>query len=456
MRSWAAEELRTVDLGDARRERRLVRLVEDLAEHPTGSVPHACGDWATTKAAYRFWDCDAVAPSAIREAHIEASAARVAAAERVLVLQDTTTLDFSAHPATAGLGPIEHPAHQGLLVHSALAVTLGGVPLGLMDQQVWARDPHTTGTRHTRRQRPTAAKESQKWLTTQTASQAAIADDVGIITVADREADIYDLFAQPRRAGSDLLVRAAHNRRVTHEARYLWEAVRASPLLGRHTVTVGRRTGQSPRDAHLTLRAVSLALLPPRHHQQRAACQPVPVSLVLAEEETPPAGVTPLRWLLITTLPVTTLAEATSCLDWYALRWLIERYHYVLKSGCRIEQLQLGTVERLQRALATYGIVAWRLLWLTYLARVAPETPADTVLEADEWRALSCAHHRQREPAPEPPTLAEAVRWIAQLGGFLGRRHDGEPGVQTIWRGLMRLADLTDMYRLLHSPTLPE
>lgn len=452
--AWAAEELRQLDLGDARLNRRVVRLVTDLAAQPAVSVPQACGDWATTKAAYRLWDHPQVTPAAIRDAHIQATSARVASQERVLVLQDTTDLDFRHHPATTGLGPLEHPAQQGLKVHSALAASLAGVPLGLVHQAVWSRDPAAVGQRHRRRQRPTGEKESQRWLTALAASQAVIPVATGLITVADREADIYDLLAQPRRPGSELLIRATHNRKTDPEG-YLWDTVRQQPLLGQHPVTVGRRPDQPPRTATLTVQVADLAIAPPRHHRDRAQLAPLPMRAIWATERNPPEGTQPLRWQLLTTLPVTDLADAVQCLDWYALRWLIERYHYVLKSGCRIETLQLGTAERLERALATYELVAWRLLWLSYAARQAPTESCEAVLAQHEWQALYCTIHRTAHPPEQPPSLQQAVRWIAQLGGFLGRTRDGEPGVKTLWQGWRRLEDIAATWQLAHpSPGL--
>jgi hypothetical protein len=182
---------------------------------------------------------------------------------------------------------------------------------------------------------------------------------------------------------------------------------------------------------------------------------PLPLQVVLAEEETPPAGVKAVKWLLFTTLPVTCLAEAQTTVRRYSKRWLIERYHLVLKSGCRLESLQLETGERLQRALATYCLVAWRLLWLTYEARRDPERPCDQVLEPSEWQGLYATIHRTTQIPERPPTLQQAVRWIAQLGGFLGRRRDGSPGVQTLWKGWRHLHDIAATWELTHPTPSP-
>ena len=440
---WVQHEVGHAQLGDTRRVRRLTRVVSDLAAHPGDSIPAACGDWAATKAAYRFFDDDGVAAGAIRDAHQAATLSRIAAHATVLVLQDTTALDFSTHPGLAGAGPLARTHGYGVWLHSALAASDAGVPLGLVDQQQWARDPATTGKRHTRRQRPTAEKESQRWLDALTATQALLTTPRHVVTVADREADIYDLFAAPRPATSDLLVRAAHNRRVGHEARYLNAAVAAAPVAGLLPIALQRADGQPPREATLAVRFRPLALQPPRHHPQRATRVPIPVVAILAEELAPPPGQPPIRWLLLTTWRVMELEEAVTCVRWYAARWVVERFHYVLKQGCKVEDLQLRTTDRLERAVAVFTIVAWRLLWLTYLAREEPEAPCTVALADPVWQALWCSIHHRPDPPTTPPSLHLAVRWIAQLGGFLGRAGDGEPGAKVLWRGLRRLDDIT-------------
>ena len=445
MSEWVAQEMQGVDLGDRRLNRRLIQMVTAFSARPEESVPQASGSWAATKGAYRFWDSEQVDPAAILAPHFQQTSTRAGEHARVLVIQDSTDLDFSSHPSTTGLGPLDNPWAHGLKVHSALVVSLAGVPLGLIDQAVWARaaDPVVVP----RRQRATAAKESQRWLTALQASQARLPPEVGVISVADREADIFDLFASPRRPHSDLLIRATHNRRISEEARYVQTAIQAAPVAGTVTLQVPRREGLPERQAVLSVRFASLTWLPPRHHLQRAKLAPLPVQVVWAHEDQPPAGSPAVSWLLVTTLPVTDLTQALQVVAWYRWRWLIERFHFVLKSGCGLEALQLETAARLQRALATFDWVAWRLLWLTYEARRQPDQPAVPSLSAEEVQLLYRVHF-PKAPAPsQPPTLREAMRWMAQLGGFLARKGDGEPGVKTLWRGLRRLSDLLDGWR---------
>ena len=441
MGSWVEEELAYLDLGDARRNRRLVSLVTSLSEHPTESVPEAMGSWAAAKAAYRFWDSEDVAPDAIRQAHGRKAAERAAAHAEVLAIQDTTSLDLTHHPKTKGLGYLEHPKRYGLMVHSVLTASPEGVPLGLIYQKVWTRDVQQLGSRHQRRQKETSAKESQRWLTALEETQKALPEDTVVITVADREADIYEFLAAPRLPTSHLLIRATHNRRVEHQERYLWEAMRKSPVLGEWPIALHRRDTQAARTAQVTVRWQSLRVRPPRNGKGPKSGV-VMVNGILVEEPSPPEGIKPLCWLLLTTLPVASLDDVRRYVRYYTYRWLIERYHFVLKSGCHVEQLQLEEAQRMHRALATYCLVAWRLLWLTYEARRDGEQSCEVAMASHEWRSLYCYMHRTATPPPTPPPLREAVFLLARLGGFLGRKGDGAPGVKVIWRGMQHLTHI--------------
>lgn len=215
-------------------------------------------------------------------------------------------------------------------------------------------------------------------------------------------------------------------------------------------ISVPRKDDQPTRKASLTVRHGSFTFPPPSNRPKTATKKEITLNVISAKEDNPPTGKTPINWLLLTTLEVKNFEQAIRCIVWYTYRWLIERYHYVLKSGCRIEHLQLETAERIKKALATYTIVAWRLLWLTYQARQNPELPCDTVLETHEWQSLYCHVHDLALPSSQPPSLKQAVIWIAQLGGFLARKHDGFPGVKTLWRGLQRLHDIASTWKLLH------
>lgn len=449
MEEWAASELENVDLGDARRNKRLKRLVEDLASQPSCSVPQACGDVASTSAAYDLWNSPYFQPSDIHNGHISSTIKRIKKHSVILAIQDTTNIDLTHHPKTSGLGHLDHKKTFGLKVHSTLTTTTNGIPLGIINQQVWARDIENLGIAKKRRQRQTKEKESQRWLDSLKITEKRILSDTKIITVADSEADIFDLFTQERRENSHLLIRGTHNRKVDHTAQYLHQAINQIPASGTIEVEVKRNSERPARKAKLTIRKTCITVQVPLHHIARKQLKPVELQVILASEENPPTGVKPISWLLLTTMQIDDFDSAVQCVKWYTYRWLIERYHYVLKSGCGIEKLQLETAKRINMALATYSIVAWRLLWLTYEARLNPDVPCNSVLETHEWQSLCATINKNPIPPPEPPSLREAVRMIAKLGGFLCRKADGEPGVKTIWRGLRRLHDIAQTWKLI-------
>jgi hypothetical protein len=449
-------ELCYADLGDTRLKTRAAALVNALVNHPGQSVPAAIADTAAIKAAYYFFENQAVDEAAIRQGHRLHTIERARPLPRILILQDTTDVDYGRHPATTGLGPLSAPTHHGFRLHTALAVSVESVPLGVLHQVLWVRDPDTQGKAKQRRSRAQDEKESKRWAETFTASLLDLPSQLETVTIGDREADIYQLFATPRPANAFLLIRGTHNRAVTDESDsevgYLWGVIRKTePDPEKLTVTIPRGHAGKTREAILTLRWTTVTL----HAPHGQAGQLPGIQVVLVEEEKPPAGVEPICWLLLTTLPVDTREDALTCVAYYKCRWLIERYHYVLKSGCTLEKLQLKDLEPLKRALALYVIVAWRILSLTYLGRSEPDAPATRVFTREELAVAGAAVTHHACAAGETPTLRTALRWVARLGGFLGRKSDGDPGVKVLWRGLRRLADLvegTRIARMINSP----
>jgi hypothetical protein len=452
---WARAEFGHAELGDDRRTDRLLMIATAFAQQPTASIPQACGPGPATQGAYRFFENDDLDPEAIRDAHQQATLGRVRQLPIVLALQDTSSLNYSTHPQTTGLGPIGTRQQNiiGLLLHSTLAVTPTGQPLGLLHTVVRARDPKGAGSARHRHRKPTAEKETQKWLESLSACQAVAAEcpQTLVVNIGDREGDCYDLFAQGQAAPADarahLLVRSKHDRRLAGQATRLWAHVGRRRSAGQLKVRVGRRGEQPARLATLAIRFCAVTLQAP---VRRAGQLPLHLWAIEAREPRPPAGVAPIVWRLLTTLPITSLAEACEKVGWYAQRWQIEVIHKVLKSGCQIEQRQLETAQRLERALAVDQVVAWRLLALCKAGREQPDAAVSAWLEQAEWEALWWQVHQRPTPPRTPPTVRQAVRWIAQLGGFLARKGDGEPGPITLWRGLHRLHDLTAMWCLCH------
>jgi Transposase DNA-binding/Transposase Tn5 dimerisation domain len=463
--TWASIELATASFGDRRLNRRLARIVDDLTAAPGVSLPHACGSWAATKACYNFLASTRVTAEKIRMPHYQSTLQRIGHHRVVLAVQDTSSLDFTAKRGTRGLGYLQGPFQRGIMIHTCLALTPSGEVLGLLSQQSWVRPLQEYGRRHQRKQRPTADKETQRWLDVQRAATAAIPVQSTVITIADREADSYAFLAAERPANAEVLIRVAHNRRISGPLAHLHEAIAALPEAGRMSVEIGRANERAPRQARLRVSFGTVEILAPKHQVRSEAKrrgldddggslphdslpQSITVSVVAVREIDPPPQERPVEWLLLTSLRIASLEAAIECVGFYSQRWLIERFHYTLKSGCAIEELQLESVERLDNALAVLSIVAWRLLWLLYHARAEPEASCEEFLEQHEWQLLYMKEHRGKPLPSRPPTLQQAVRWIAKLGGFLARRLDGDPGIKTLWRGLRRLNDLAEAWQL--------
>jgi len=444
---WAEAEFGRAPLGDRRLVARACTLARAFYARPQAQLPEACGSAAATKAAYRFFEHPRVTLPALLESHYESTARRAAAEAVVLAVQDTTSLNYSTHPATERLGPIGAQlagGPVGMLVHSTLALNAAGTPLGLLDVQSWTRDPDQFGRNHRRKQLAFEEKESVRWRRSLEALERRQAawPNTRMVNVGDREADIYELFvwATEKPGRPALLVRAEHDRLLAEGQATLWAQVLAPAPAGELILQVPRRSNRLQRIARLSVRFAAVALRPP-YRQERLP--PVQVWAVLAREESAPAGIEPLEWMLLTTLPVTDFAGATEKLRWYALRWGIEVFHRVLKSGCQVETRQLGTADSLESCLAIDLVVAWRIHHLTKLGRETPEVPCTVYFADHEWQALVAAVRRDAKAVPaEPPSLREATRMVASLGGFLGRKGDGEPGTQTLWLGLQRLDDI--------------
>ncbi|MEH2058846.1 IS4 family transposase [Nostoc sp.] len=451
MEQWITQELERTELGDARRTKRLIKIVENLSAKPSSSIPQASGTWAETKATYDFWDSPYIQPSMIRQGHIDASVERIVQQDVVLAIQDTTELNYTSHKALSGTGYLDSKYAQGLKVHTVFTADPQGIPLGIIEQQVWSRNQQELGKAEHRKQKPTAEKESIRWLDALKTTESIIPPSVQVVTIADREADFYDLFACTRRLGSDFLIRATQNRCLADGEEHLWETLESVDSLGTMTLTVKRNPTRPSRMATLTLRYRTITIAPPQNRPKTELLASVTLQAILVTEVDPPPEIEPICWLLLTTLEINSLEDVLQYVRWYSYRWLIERYHYVLKSGCGIEKLQLETAHRIEMALATYSIVAWRLLWLTYLARCQPDASCEQILAPHEWQVLYATIHHQLYPHSAPPTLAQVVDWIARLGGFLGRKSDGSPGVKVLWRGLSRLHDLVEGWLVCQS-----
>lgn len=454
---WVEQEFGRSALGDARLNTRLAVLARQLAQHPAGSLPQALGDRSALKAAYRFFDHSDITAQSILASHVESTYARIQQSQRVLIVQDTTYFDYGAHPKTKGMGPLQAQGGHGMLMHGVLAITEEHVPLGVLSARMWARPVTSPRPRTHNSDHPLEDKESVKWLDGVGAAETAqsLCPDTDIVMVADREADIHEVFARCADAGIGFVVRVFRNRRTGGPVPLdLDSRLQSEPVWARQSIAVPQKGKQSARIAQVQIKALEVELMPPTPRRVHLALPALaPLWAVEVSEIAPPQGVKALRWLLLTNVPVIDVADAQERVEWYRARWGIEIWHRILKSGCRVEERQLQSRERLERMIALYAVIAWRVMYATLLARTAPEMECTILLEQAEWQALYCRIHSTPVPCATAPPLRQTVRWIATLGGFIGRKSDGEPGAMSIWRGFQVLYAITDMYRIFNSST---
>jgi len=448
---WVKEEMKTLELPDKRLEERTRKILYDFSQNPTGAIPQFCPDQAAVKGVYGYCKNKAVEREAIVAAQRQATLERIKTGsyQRILSVQDTTEYNFNHHPAPTGLGPLDNAKVKGFFAHTSLAVSTEGLPLGLLGQEVWVREeteqPKATS-------RPIEEKESYKWIKGLHESSRDIPAEVQVVQVSDQESDIYEYLVEARADNVELLVRSYQTRQTVDEQKKVRAKLRTSRVRGKVEVEVRKRTGHPGRIATCQVYYERVKIRPPRPRPGLPPdLKPVTLSAVLIREMKPPDGVEGLEWLLLTTLEVLNFDQACEIIRYYTLRWLVERFHFVLKSGCAVEDRQFRQADRLQRFLALANVVAWRLLWLTYLGRGRPDLPCTVAFEDYEWQALYSFIHKTAIFSTEPPTLQQVTLWVAQLGGFLGRKSDGFPGVKVLWRGWQRLFDIAQTWLIFNS-----
>lgn len=448
-RDWAARVFGRASLPDARLERRLVQTVASLAAHPGEAMHRACESWAASKGGYRFLANERVTSEMVSDPLFQEGCELCEDQEYVFAVQDTTYLNYSHHPSVEGLGPLNDETMRGLVVHNTMSVRADGQPLGLLDMQVWAREKTKRKTRGERRALPPEEKESRKWfLAARAAHERMVAmypDGARprLIFVADREADDHDFMEEIRILQEGFIIRAARrNRLVAGEPRTLGEALAAGRVGTRMEIEIPRRGNRPARTARVEVRWRKVTLTPGK--SAPAGRTPQTVWTVWVYEPNPPDEKHQLDWMLLTSEPVENAEDAKWVVTAYTYRWRVEDFHRVLKSGCRIEAHQFKSEERLEKLIFLCAAIAMRILRLTYLARTEPEALCTVVLSDLEWRTLWTYIHKTKPRANQkPPPLQKAVLWIGRLGGHLGRRRDGMPGVKTLWLGWRDLYLLT-------------
>ena len=453
-KGWAEVELGSVYFGDARLNKRFLKVAETLSAQPQAPINQASEDWAAAKAAYRLFSNKKVTEEKLFKVHQERTKQRMIGEEVVLAIQDTTYLNYDEHDKCAGLGSIGTEELKGIILHHTFAISTSGVPLGLITQNKNTRVEVKRLSDKEKSSLPIEKKESYRWIEALRKTVEIGSGAKKVVTVCDREADIYEFLMEAENLKTHYLIRSSANRNV--EGEYignLVEAVEKEDLGGMIEVKIPSRNGKKGRTAEVEIKFTEVTLCPPRRMKSAESIElkPLKVSVVLATEKNTPEGVEALRWILLTNVKVNSLEDAVERICWYRARWHIEVYHKVFKSGCKVEDCRLQTVERLNLYLTLFGIIAWRIYWFTHINRAAPNASVEVVLTKRETKVLTLIASNKKGSPVKIKTVRQAVTEIAKLGGFLARRHDGLPGVTVIWRGWHRFSDAVDIYDAMHS-----
>jgi len=452
---WIDQELADCRFKDVRHGKRFRKLLQQLSNGVGGSIPWICQDWANTKAAYRFFSNDRVSEEEILAGHFQSTRERFAAhSEPVLILHDTTEFiyhrdDVAAvgvlYDSIAGKdirGQLRHYTVCGISMHSSLAVTLEGLPLGLAAIKFWTRDKFHGCNALKKKVNPTRVpierKESIRWLENLRQSTELLNDPGRCVHIGDRESDIYELFCTAQQIGTHFLVRTCVDRLAGDGTGTIASEMKQVRIQGLHRIQVRDKKGDLS-EAVLEIRYSRLVVRPPIGKQKNYPN--LILTVIHATERGTPRGRDKIEWKLLTDLPVRSRKEAIQKLEWYSLRWKIETFHKIMKSGCKAEESKLRTAERLVNLLAVLCILSWRIFWMTMINRTAPDASPTLVFTRLELRLLD-ALARDSLTSPRNKTLSAYLTKVARLGGYLARANDSPPGNMVMWRGLSRLIDI--------------
>jgi hypothetical protein len=456
--SWVEEEMGGCQFSDKRLGKRATIMIKDISAKIGESIPIASQDWASTQAAYRFVGNESVSPEDILGGHFLATRQRIAATSGpVLILHDTT--EFVSGSKSPDMGFLQHSvigrtskggsseiAVRGVAMHSSLALTPEGLPLGLTAAKLWTREKSEESDSSKKKKKwelalvPIEEKESFRWLENLTEVTELLGATESCVHIGDRESDIFEFFVIAEELKTHFLLRSNSDRVTSEDGKAISLVMEDEPVRGEHQIELTDRHGKKHQTI-LELKFRQIEVPPPSGKKRQYS--PIAMTVIHAIERGEPEGRERIEWKLLTNLPAKTLSQAVEKLNWYAMRWKIEVFHKILKSGCKAEDSKLRTSERLTNFVALCCIVAWRVFWLTMLRRTAPEAPACVALTETEIKILDVAvKPLPRETQSTSKTVSDCILKLARLGGYLARAGDPPPGNLVIWRGLSRLNDL--------------
>lgn len=436
-----------IGFGDKRRDERFVTILNNISCQPGSSIPKQNKRWYDTKATYEFFKNEDVSVEALQKTMMMYGANHVSDKKELLILHDISNISYNDLQAE-GLGYLDNKEGRGILCYSSIAATTEGLPLSLLYQHTWVRPLDELGKSSKRKQINFEDKESYRWYEGMQEVNKLLGQQIHKIHVADREADIYELFFHASESNTDLLIRARHNRHLSNGS-HLWDNIAMQPVSAKVDLNIPDKTGKKKIKVEAAVRYHQVEILRPSNNKHSFES----VTLTALEIKEINSGKKNeediIHWKLLTTLDVADITDALQCVKWYTYRWLIERFHYVLKSGTKIEELQLKDAISLQKAIAVYSMAAFRVMQLVYESRHHPEVSCEVVLTKAQWKTLYMLINESNEIPEQPPSLQKAVMWIGRLGGHLGRKSDGPPGLKTTWLGYQQLCHAASVYELM-------
>jgi len=457
------EEFKDIQFGDKRLNKRFRCLAQEFYKRPSSAIPTASGSWSKTIGAYRMFNNSKIACEEIIRSHGVQLGKRIDQYDKVICPQDTTSLSFGTHLAVEEMGSIAQGKYgsrgKGLFCHTTLVMNPEGLPLGVMLQTIWSRKQLTTHDE-------LFYTEQAKWKMSldQVIEASKLSPKTKFIMIGDRENDFNDFILRALNHKISFVIRAKTVRVSANDDKPIVEVLKSQTPKGALTIDIkyeSPRSGKKPggkaaRKAHLNIYADSFQLKIPKSKVQEKIPEDFQIHAVLAHEPNPPEGSEPITWLLFTDEPVKDFSKAHEVIETYRMRWKIEIFHKIMKSGCKIEECRLESIAKLKRYITLKSIVAYRLLYLVEAARKTPTEDCTKILKPHEWKALHLKLNQGKPLPKKPPTIKEALILVARLGGFLARKSDGDPGPVVLWRGWQRLQDYAEMFAITNSPEFTE
>ena len=446
-----------VEFGDKRLNLRLEKILNTLSMQVECTIPQAFKERGQIKAVYRFLSNKKVKGEAMLSAQLSNwSEDKLSEHSIILAMHDTTELDFTGKRSNERLGCLLYEKQRGFFLHNTLLCSVEGIPQVVFHQRYWGRDPITLSKKKERKYLSIEQKESGRWVEGIEAVQQHFKNfpETTVINICDREGDIYELLAMAHKGNSHYIVRSCNNRKVKDEEEKLWEQVKKNPVQCSYTIDINDRQTLQKRVATIAIRWLENIILSPPYRKNKKRLEPITVNMVYVEEINAPDGVEPINWKLLTSLEINSLEKAKTVIKYYSFRWRIETFHYILKQGCKVEQLQLEQEHNLKNAISLYSLVACKLLAVMYLSREKPQASVHTIGFTDKQYSLLCTyleksyHIKINQQIKEQHTIGHFTHLVGTLGGYL-KHNKPYPGIKVLWRGMKELVTLLNCFALL-------